>query len=51
MNLWNQDKGQLNCVKEFLDSINNQTKNPIPENEIFEVARVSIEISEILMTK
>ncbi len=48
MNLWSQDKGQLNCVKLFVDAIQNNSNNPIPEEEIFEVARISIQIAELL---
>lgn len=48
MNLWSQDKGQNNCVKEFLSSIQESSESPIPQDEIFEIARVSVEIAEIL---
>ena len=47
MNLWSQDKGQQNCVNEFMKSIQS-SKNPIPHDEIFEVARVSIDIAKSL---
>ena len=43
MNLWRQDKGQKYCCSEFLDSIESGTPSPISHEEIFEVARVSIE--------
>ena len=47
MNLWKQDKGQKACAAAFLDSI--KTGVPaIPANEIFEVARVSIEVAQLL---
>lgn len=48
LNLWRQDKGQDDCCKAFLESIKNGTAPPISHDEIFEVARVSIEIAEQL---
>ena len=48
MNLWSQDKGQENCVRAFMESVREGRKNPIPHNEIFEVARISIDIAEML---
>ncbi len=48
MNLWSQDKGQKNCVDAFMESVREGRKNPIPHNEIFEVARVSVDIAEML---
>ena len=48
MNLWSQDKGQQNCVGAFMESVRKGRKNPIPQDEIFEVARVSVDIAEIL---
>lgn len=48
MNLWKQDKGQNLCSKLFLDSIKNGTPAPISAEEIFEVAKISIEIAEQL---
>ena len=50
MNLWKQDKGQRACAAAFLEGI--QTGNPaIPADEIFEVARVSLEIAEQLRSQ
>ena len=46
MNLWRQDKGQKVCVKEFVNSIQGGTGSPIPVEEIFEVSRISIELSK-----
>ena len=46
LNLWNQDKGQNNCVSEFLYAVKNDTQAPIPFDELIEVSRVVIEISE-----
>ena len=48
MNLWSQDKGQKNCVNAFMDTVREGGKNPIPQDEIFEVARVSVGIAELL---
>lgn len=48
MNLWRQDKGQYACVAAFLVGLLKGTATPIPVEEIFEVARVSIEIAKLL---
>ncbi|MDA7744289.1 bi-domain-containing oxidoreductase, partial [Porticoccaceae bacterium] len=48
MNLWSQDKGQENCVGAFMESVREGRENPIPQDEIFEVARVSVDIAEML---
>lgn len=48
MNLWSQDKGQGSCVDAFMKSVREGGENPIPQDEIFEVARVSVGIAEIL---
>ena len=48
MNLWSQDKGQENCVDAFMESVREGRENPIPQDEIFEVARVSVDIAEML---
>ena len=47
MNLWRQDKGQNACAAAFLKGIQ-EGKPAIPVEEIFEVARVSIEAANIL---
>ena len=47
MNLWKQNKGQKECASAFLNAI--ETGEPaIPIDEIFEVAKVSIQAAEIL---
>lgn len=51
MNLWRQDKGQQECCKRFLQAIQSGGDNPIPEEEIFEVARVSIEVADMLRSQ
>ncbi|MBQ4844383.1 bi-domain-containing oxidoreductase [Pseudoalteromonas sp. MMG005] len=48
MNLWKQDKGQNLCSQLFLDSIRDGKSAPIDIHEIFEVAKISIDIAEQL---
>lgn len=48
MNLWRQDKGQNACAAAFLTAIEQGKAAPIPPEEIFEVARVSIDVAELL---
>ena len=48
MNLWKQDKGQTACSAAFLESIEKGTEAPITARELFEVAKVTIEIAEQL---
>lgn len=43
MNLHRQDKGQKACVARFLEAIEFGKPSPIPAQEIFEVARVTLE--------
>lgn len=50
MNLWKQDKGQNACATAFLEGIQ-AGKPAIPMEEIFEVARVSIEAAELLRSQ
>ena len=45
MNLWRQDKGQKACAAAFVHAVTTGGPTPIPLDEIFEVARVSIEVS------
>lgn len=47
MNLWKQDKGQNACAAAFLQAVEKGVP-AIPPDEIFEVARVTIEIAELL---
>lgn len=47
MNLWKQDKGQNACAAAYLQAIENGV-SAIPADEIFEVARVSIDVAELL---
>lgn len=48
MNLWKQDKGQNACAAAFLNAIETGAATPISAEEIFEVARVTIEATEQL---
>src|SRR5262249_19033987 len=45
LNLWRQDKGQHACVAAFVEAIGRGKPTPIPYEEIYEVARVSIELA------
>jgi len=47
MNLWKQDKGQNACATAFLQAVQ-RGPAAIPADEIFEVARISIEVAEQL---
>ena len=47
LNLWTQNKGQLNCINSFIDSIQSG-KPAIAIDELFEVAKVTIEIANSL---
>jgi predicted dehydrogenase len=51
LNLWKQDKGQSNCAKAFIDSIRGGEASPIPADELFEVAKVTIDIAEQLRSQ
>ncbi len=46
MNLWKQDKGQNACAAAFLQAVEKGVP-AIPLDEIFEVARVTIEVAEL----
>ena len=48
MNLFSQDKGQLKCVDHFLRSIEQGDEPIINPDEIFEVAKVTIDVDEEL---
>lgn len=48
LNLWKQNKGQSECAAAFLAAVQNGAITPITSDEIFEVARVSIEVARIL---
>ena len=46
--LWRQDKGQNACAAAFLKGIEMGGPFPIPTDELYEVARVSIEASDLI---
>ena len=46
--LWRQDKGQTACAAAFVKAIEAGGAAPIPAEELFEVAKVTIEAAEIL---
>jgi len=48
MNLWKQDKGQEACAAAFLGAIEKGDACPIAPDEIFEVAKVTIDVAEQL---
>lgn len=48
MNLWKQDKGQGACAAAFLAAIEKGEACPIAPEEIFEVAKVTIDVAEQL---
>lgn len=45
---WRQDKGQEHCVAAFLRAVEQQQAPLIPPDELFEVARVTIEATDLL---
>lgn len=47
-NLWRQDKGQNACAAAFVKSVETGGVAPIPIEELLEVAKVTIEVAEIL---
>jgi predicted dehydrogenase/NADPH:quinone reductase-like Zn-dependent oxidoreductase len=46
MSLWRQDKGQRACARAFLRAAAEGLESPIPFEELLEVARVTIAVSE-----
>ena len=46
--LWKQNKGHSNCIASFLKSVQRLSPPPIPFEELEEVTRVSIQISQSL---
>jgi len=47
-NLWRQDKGQNACANAFIRAVETGDMPPIPAAELFEVAKVTIDVAEIL---
>lgn len=50
-NLWRQDKGQTPCAAAFVKVIEAGGASPIPAAELFEVAKVTIDVAEILRSQ
>lgn len=48
MSMWRQDKGQKACVAAFLSAIERGSPAPIPANELFEVASVTLDVVDQL---
>jgi predicted dehydrogenase/threonine dehydrogenase-like Zn-dependent dehydrogenase len=48
MNLWRQDKGNRACAAAFVDAVAKGGESPIPFDELMEVSRVTVEVSEAL---
>ena len=46
----NQDKGQNECIKSFLNSIRQGKESPVPFEEILEVSDISINLAEELLS-
>ncbi|MCK5310816.1 MAG: bi-domain-containing oxidoreductase [Desulfobacteraceae bacterium] len=47
LNLWRQDKGHANGLKAFIKAVtDNNNVQPVPFEEIIEVSKISIELSE-----
>jgi len=46
MNLWRQDKGQNACVAAFIAAVRAGHEAPIPLEQLLEVARVTLQLSE-----
>lgn len=51
LNLWRQDKGQNACAAAFLQAIEKGESAPIPATELFEVARVTLDVAERLRSQ
>ena len=47
-NLWRQDKGQTACAAAFVRAVETGGAAPIPAAELFEVAKVTIDVAEML---
>jgi predicted dehydrogenase len=45
--LWRQDKGQDACASAFVEAVREKTPAPIPSEELFEVARVMVQLANM----
>lgn len=50
ISLFAQDKGQKRCASLFMDAVENGGHSPIPVEEVFEVAKATIGITEMIRT-
>ena len=50
-NLWRQDKGQTACAAAFVKAVVAGGTAPIPAEELFEVAKATIDVAEILRSQ
>ncbi|WP_349364657.1 MAG: bi-domain-containing oxidoreductase [Roseitalea porphyridii] len=50
-NLWRQDKGQRECAAAFVKAVEAGGAAPIPPEELFEVAKVTIDAARILRSQ
>lgn len=50
-NLWRQDKGQAACAAAFVKAVEEGQATPIPAEELFEAAKVSIEVATMLRSQ
>lgn len=50
-NLWRQDKGQRECAAAFVKAVEAGGAAPIPAEELFEVAKVTIDAARILRSQ
>ena len=50
MNLLAQNKGHKECVQSFINRVKFGGSDPISSEELFEVAKISVEIAEILQS-
>ena len=48
MTLWRQDKGQRALARAFINAINGKASAPIPADQLFEIAAVTVDIAESL---
>ena len=47
LNLWRQNKGQIACAAAFVNAIEKNAECPIPYDQIYEVAKVSIDLGSM----
>ncbi|MES2218846.1 MAG: bi-domain-containing oxidoreductase [Pseudomonadota bacterium] len=50
MNLFRQDKGQQECVNQFVQAVKHGLPSPIPIEEVLEVSLVTLEVAALIHT-